>query len=89
MRELTPTDIAAIRLACRSGMHGANQWSMGGSEHQWYLRRLASKVDAYIRRSGLYVVRDTNEPPPGWSVEFDRREELLALSEIASLRKVS
>ncbi len=28
-----------------------------------------------------------NEPPPGWSVEDDRREELLAEGELLALRK--
>lgn len=35
-------------------------------------------------RARLHV----NEPPPGWSVEEDIREELLAESELVAMRKV-
>lgn len=35
-------------------------------------------------RAALHV----NEPPPGWTVEEDIREELLAESELVAMRKV-
>ena len=51
-------------------------------------RRVSAKVDRLLRSAG-YHVTEVNVPPPGWSVESDRREELLALGEITANRKVS
>lgn len=51
-------------------------------------RRISVEFDKLLREAG-HAVGNLNEPPPGWTVEDDIREELLALGEITSLRKVS
>lgn len=52
-----------------------------------YTRRLAAEVEIRLRDAG-YQILGVNEPPVGWSVEYDRREELIALGQITAARKV-
>lgn len=50
-------------------------------------RKVSRVFEAKLRDAGL-VVANVNEPPPGWTVEEDIREELLAESELVAMRKV-
>lgn len=51
-------------------------------------RFVSLEYDRLRARVGLPALVP-NQPPPGWSVEADRREELLAISEHVALRRVS
>lgn len=47
---------------------------------------VAARTEAGLRR--WYDVPDVNARPRGWTVEEDRREELIALGELAVMRAV-
>ena len=51
-------------------------------------RAVSTRYEQLLRAAGM-LRAGTNEPPPGWSVEEDRREEWAAISEHVAMRRIS
>jgi hypothetical protein len=69
-------------------IEAARRRAVGAIDRHDRARRVTREYDRLRATCGLPVLV-VNEPPPGWSVEEDRREELLAIGEHLALRKVS
>lgn len=87
-----PSDLAvpplvALYLDARKlVMGGLWQCSIATTPH--LQRRVSATYQRMLRARGVKVP-GINEPPPGWSIEEDIREEHIALGEHIALRRLS
>jgi hypothetical protein len=69
-------------------IEAARRRAVGAIDRHDRARRVTREYDRLRAARGLPALV-TNQPPPGWSLEEDRREEMLAIDEHLALRKVS
>jgi hypothetical protein len=69
-------------------LEAARRRAVGAIDRHDRARRVTREYDRLRAARGLPVLV-VNQPPLGWTVEEDRREELLAIGEHIALRKVS